>query len=150
MKTLQDFIAAIQQEKFFDPVVGDIVSIRFVRNFFDENARIVASKHAHLRAFHQADQIISVKGGAICASVYWVMLEDLRFTVDRQFFCPKSEEGEEWAWCQPEASFSIRDDFSINGGRGSERIISVVRYANETVSGHMFVKIVTELDEEPF
>ena len=96
MRTLQDFVTAIQQQDFFDPEKGCITTAKIVRHYYDENEGIVASRYAYVRVFVEErwfrastntegiETIASVptNGSKHESSILWVRFDDLKFDFD--------------------------------------------------------------------
>lgn len=98
MKTLDSFIAAIQEQRYFDCESGTIGSVSFVRSHFDDTGRTLQIRSAYFPAFRQREKH-SLEDGQ---DVFWVLADDLTFALggaaiipDEMVFMP-GEMGNGW------------------------------------------------------
>ena len=139
MRNTKDFVAAIQQQGEFDPDEGNIVELTYIRRFRDEEGKMLASKYAHFRAFHQRKPIIRDDGTKDYSDVFWALPDDCVFamcgeaivTFGAEEFPPKG----------------ASDEITLNYGCVHMSVVDVWQYS-ETDRGTFFRFVVGNY--EPF
>jgi hypothetical protein len=144
MRPFKNFIAAIQQQSEFDSEAGNIVELMYIRRFRDDEGRILASKHAYFRAFHQRKAILQEGSKVDSHDVFWVLPDDCAFAMDGEAFVPTGIEESD-----PEGA---EDEISLNYGLDYMNVVDACRYS-ERIDKHesdrcVFYKIVCK-DGEP-
>ena len=121
MRLFKDFIAAIQRQNEFDPEAGNIIELMYIRRFRDDDGRMLASKYAYVRAFHQRKPIIRDDGTKSDNDVFWVLPDDCTFAMDGEEFVPVGVEE-----FPPEGA---SDEITLNWGHDYMEVTEACRYS---------------------
>ena len=145
MRYFKDFVAAIQKQSQFDPEAGNIVELAYRRRFTDDDGRMLASKYAYVRAFHQRKPIIRDDGTKANDDVFWALPDDFVFAMDGETFVPIGIEQ-----ISPEGA---SDEITLNWGHGYMKVTEACRYSENINCSDtdrcVFYRIVGK-DTEPF
>ena len=121
MRYFKDFIAAIQKQSQFDPEAGNIIELMYIRRFRDDDGRMLASKYAYVRAFHQRKPIIRDDGTKSNDDVFWALPDDFVFAMDGEAFVPIGVEE-----FPPEGA---SDEITLNWGHDYMNVTEACRYS---------------------
>jgi hypothetical protein len=89
------FITAIETQSLFDSKAGNVVCLKYMRRYANDNGAVTVTLHASFYAFHQ-ESTDSDNGQKSRRNVYWTLPKHLKFALDDEPFMP--ETGDELTW----------------------------------------------------
>ena len=136
MRTLDSFIATIQEQHHFDCESGTIGSVSFVRSHFDDTGRTLQIRSACFPAFRQREKHNLEDG----QDVFWVLADDLTFALDGVAIIP-----DEMVFMPGEMGDGWNDELILDCAASLKRVIDLWwNFATEE-GDNDFVEILTTL-----